>query len=108
MADSFTANLNLRKPEVGAAHDTWGGVAGLNGDLDLIDAVFLATGLGTSVGLHIGSGKLHAPCGHARPFLCNMSGRARRGIWAESESSAVPALWPHAATSPSMNLRSEG
>jgi len=58
MADSFTANLNLRKPEVGAAHDTWGGVAGLNGDLDLIDAVFLATGLGTSVGLHIGSGKV--------------------------------------------------
>jgi len=58
MADSFTANLNLRKPEVGAAHDTWGGLAGLNGDLDLLDAVFLATGLGTSVGLHVGTGKV--------------------------------------------------
>lgn len=57
MADSFTPNLNLRKPEVGAAFDTWGGVAGLNNDLDLLDAVFLATGLGTSVGLHVGDGK---------------------------------------------------
>jgi hypothetical protein len=55
MADSFTANLNLRKPEVGAAYDTWGGTAGLNSDMDLLDAVFLATGLGTKVGLHIGS-----------------------------------------------------
>jgi hypothetical protein len=54
MADSFTPNLNLRKPENGAAFDTWGGAAGLNSDLDLLDAVFLATGLGTSVGLHIG------------------------------------------------------
>jgi len=55
MADSFTPNLNLRKPEVGAAFDTWGGVAGLNNDLDLLDAVFLATGLGASVGLHVGT-----------------------------------------------------
>lgn len=58
MADSFTPSLNLRKPEVGAAHDTWGGLTGLNGDLDLIDAVFLATGLGTSVGIHVGTGKV--------------------------------------------------
>ena len=55
MADSFTPNLNLRKPEVGAAFDTWGGVAGLNNDMDLLDAVFLATGLGTPVGLHVGA-----------------------------------------------------
>ena len=55
MADSFTPNLNLRKPEVGAAFDTWGGTAGLNNDMDLLDAVFLATGLGTPVGLHVGA-----------------------------------------------------
>ena len=55
MADSFTPNLNLRKPEVGAAFDTWGGAAGLNADLDLLDDVFLATGLGASVGLHVGT-----------------------------------------------------
>ena len=57
MADLFTANLSLRMPEVGAAADSWGGPAGLNGDMELIDAVFLATGLGTSVGLHVGAAK---------------------------------------------------
>ena len=69
MADSYTGNINLRKPEVGAATDTWGGVAGLNGDLDILDAIFLATGLSTvapppgnplagvpGVGLRIGKG----------------------------------------------------
>jgi hypothetical protein len=54
VADSFTPTLNLRKPEVSAANNTWGGTAGLNSDLDIIDAIFLATGLGTAVGLHVG------------------------------------------------------
>jgi microcystin-dependent protein len=57
MADSYTANLNLRKPEVGFAEDTWGGVAGLNGDLDILDSIFAPLGTGTSVGLNIGTGK---------------------------------------------------
>ena len=69
MADSYTANLNLRKPEPGAAYDTWGGAAGLNADLDILDAIFLATGLSTvappagnplagvpGVGLRVGKG----------------------------------------------------
>ena len=49
MADTFTTNLNLTKPEVGASTDTWGGK--INADLDAVDAIFSATG--TSVAMNI-------------------------------------------------------
>jgi hypothetical protein len=39
VADSFTPTLNLRKPEVSAANNTWGGTAGLNSDLAVVDRV---------------------------------------------------------------------
>ena len=55
MADSYTANLNLTKPEVGASRDTWG--TKTNADWDTVDALFAAAGTGTSVGLNVGAGK---------------------------------------------------
>lgn len=53
MADSYTNNLNLTKPEVGGSNDTWGTKD--NANLDAIDAVF--SGTGTSVGFNVGPGK---------------------------------------------------
>ena len=51
MADTFTTNLNLTKPEPGAAENTWG--ISLNSNLDALDAIF-ASG-GTEVNIRFNS-----------------------------------------------------
>lgn len=64
MADLFTSNLSLVRPETGASQDTWGGK--YNENASLVDEVFDPDGNGTPVGLNVGVGKVLGLDGSAR------------------------------------------
>lgn len=57
MADTYSANLTLTKPEVGGSTDTWG--TKWNANTDVIDSIFKDDGAGRSVGINVGEGKVH-------------------------------------------------
>ncbi len=56
MANTFTTNLNMTKPEISADIGLWG--QHLNENLDILDPIFKADGTGSSVGLRVGVGKV--------------------------------------------------
>jgi hypothetical protein len=101
MADTFTAVLNLTKPEIGASTDTWG--TKLNADLDALDALFdpgqylrLAkggTGAGTAAGARTNLGLGTDATGSNLSALTNAAtARTNLGLGTDATGSNLSAL----------------
>jgi hypothetical protein len=76
MADTYTPNLNLVKPEVGASTDTWG--VKLNDNIDDLDALFPSGALALSAG---GTGAGTAASARTNLDVPSTSGSGATGTW---------------------------
>ena len=79
MADTFTTNLNLTKPEVGASTDTWGGK--INTDLDTVDAIFSSSGTAVSMGAVTFGGVVSITDGSASAPALTNTGDTNCGLY---------------------------
>jgi hypothetical protein len=101
MADTFTAILNLTKPEVGASTDTWG--TKVNADLDTLDGLFQAgpalklanggTGATTAAGARTNLGLGSDATGSNLSALTNAAtARTNLGLGSDATGSNLSAL----------------
>lgn len=80
MADSFTTNLNMTKPEVGASADTWG--AKSNSDDDVLDAMLGGVIFGLTLSTAGSSGTFGIAAGAASGMTLGSAYTKTTSAWA--------------------------
>ena len=94
MADSFTTNLNLTKPEVSASANTWG--TKINAGLDSVDSEFAKSYNGNPntnvVGVYVGQ-QLYDTANNIL-YICDTAGNAANAVWVATKASQ----WANART----------